>query len=97
MWGSASANRQGSQNYAGIADPAIDALIPEVILANDRAEKNAAARALDRVLLAGHYVVPMYYPSTVHIAYWGKFNRPAALPEYSVGFPDVWWSKSAAK
>jgi microcin C transport system substrate-binding protein len=97
MWGSASANRQGSQNYAGIADPAVDALIPEVILANDRAEKNAAARALDRVLLAGHYVVPMYYPSTVHIAYWDKFNRPAALPEYSVGFPDVWWSKSAAK
>jgi microcin C transport system substrate-binding protein len=97
MWGSASANRQGSQNYAGIADPAIDALIPKVVLANDRAEKNAAAKALDRVLLAGHYVVPMYYPSTVHIAYWDKFGRPATLPEYSLGFPDVWWSKSAAK
>jgi microcin C transport system substrate-binding protein len=72
-------------------------LIPKVVLANDRAEKNAAAKALDRVLLAGHYVVPMYYPSTVHIAYWDKFGRPATLPEYSLGFPDVWWSKSAAK
>jgi len=96
-WGSASANRQGSQNYAGITDPAIDALIPNVILAKDRDEKNVATRALDRVLLAGHYVVPMYYASTVHIAYWDKFDRPASLPAYSVGFPDVWWAKSAAK
>jgi microcin C transport system substrate-binding protein len=97
FWGSASANRPGSQNYAGISDPAIDALIPKVILAKDRDEKNAAARALDRVLLAGHYVIPLYYPSTVHIAYWDKFDRPAELPQYSVGFPDVWWSKTAAK
>ncbi|PZM16052.1 extracellular solute-binding protein [Rhizobium tubonense] len=96
-WGSASANRPGSRNFAGIADPAVDALIPKIILAKDRDEKNAAAKALDRVLLAGHYVVPLYYASTVHIAYWDKFDRPAQLPEYSLGFPDVWWSKVAAK
>lgn len=96
-WGSASVDRPGSRNYAGIADPAVDALIPKVILARDREEKNAATKALDRVLLAGHYVVPLYYASTVHIAYWDKFDRPAALPEYSVGFPDVWWAKSATK
>lgn len=96
-WGSASVTHPGARNYAGIDDPAIDALIPKVILAKDREEKNVAARALDRVLLAGHYVVPMYYPSTVHIAFWDKFGRPASLPEYSVGFPDVWWAKSAEK
>jgi microcin C transport system substrate-binding protein len=96
-WGSASVNRPGSRNYAGIADPAVDALIPKVILAKDRQEKNAAAKALDRVLLARHYVVPMYYAATVHIAYWDKFDRPTDLPRYSVGFPDVWWSRAAAK
>jgi len=96
-WGSASVNRPGSRNYAGISDPAIDALIPKVILAKDREEKNAAARALDRVLLAGHYVVPLYYTATYHIAYWDKFARPDSLPEYAIGFPDIWWSKSAAK
>ena len=97
FWGSASADRQGSQNFAGIADPAIDTLIKQVVLAKDREEKNVATRALDRTLLAGHYVIPLYYASSVHIAYWDKFDRPASLPEYSVGFPDVWWSKSAAK
>jgi microcin C transport system substrate-binding protein len=96
-WGSVSANRQGSRNYAGIADPAVDAIIPKIVLAQDRAEKNAAAKALDRVLLANHYVVPLYYAQTVPIAYWDKFDRPATLPAYSIGFPDIWWSKSAAK
>ncbi|MGO4438369.1 extracellular solute-binding protein [Rhizobium sp. RAF56] len=96
-WGSASANRNGSHNFAGIADPAVDAIIPKVILAQDRAEKDAAAKALDRILLANHYVVPLYYASTVPIAYWDKFDRPAVLPEYGIGFPDIWWSKSAAK
>ncbi len=96
-WGSASANRNGSHNFAGIADPAVDAIIPKVILAQDRAEKDAAAKALDRILLANHYVVPLYYASTVPIAYWDKFDRPAELPEYGIGFPDIWWSKSAAK
>jgi len=96
-WGSSSATRPGSHNYAGISDPAVDAIIPKIILAQDRAEKDAAAKALDRVLLANHYVVPLYYASTVPIAYWNKFDRPPELPEYGIGFPDIWWSKSAAK
>ncbi|MEF0939844.1 extracellular solute-binding protein [Rhizobium sp. BR 362] len=97
MWGSASANRQGSRNYAGIADPGIDALITKVILAKDVAEKEATARALDRVLLAHHYVVPLFYATSFHIAYWDKFEHPANLPEYSMGFPETWWSKNAGK
>ncbi len=97
FWGSAAATRQGSHNYAGIADPAVDALIPKVIYAQTFEEKTAAVRALDRVLLANHYVVPMYYTTHYNIAYWDKFGRPAELPKYSIGFPDVWWSKSAEK
>ena len=97
FWGSAAANRQGSRNYAGIANPAIDALIPKVIFAKDVAEKDAAAKALDRVLLANHYVIPLFYATNFHIAYWDKLDHPANLPEYSTGFPDIWWSKSAGK
>ncbi|MDL2400205.1 extracellular solute-binding protein [Rhizobium mayense] len=97
MWGSSSANRQGSRNYAGIADPGIDALITKVILAKDVAEKDASAKALDRVLLAHHYVVPLFYATSFHIAYWDKFEHPANLPEYSMGFPETWWSKNAGK
>ncbi|MFS8115587.1 extracellular solute-binding protein [Rhizobium jaguaris] len=97
MWGSSSANRQGSRNYAGIADPGIDALITKVILAKDVAEKDASAKALDRVLLAHHYVVPLFYATSFHVAYWDKFEHPANLPEYSMGFPETWWSKNAGK
>ena len=97
FWGTASATRSGSRNFAGISDPGIDALIKKVIFAKDVAEKDATAKALDRVLLAHHYVVPLFYTTSFHIAYWDKFQHPAQLPEYSIGFPDVWWSKSAGK
>jgi microcin C transport system substrate-binding protein len=96
-WGSASAARQGSRNYAGIADPGIDDLIQKVILAKDVAEKEATTKALDRVLLAHHYVLPTFYGTTTRIAYWDKFEHLPELPYYSIGFPDVWWSKSAGK
>ena len=59
-WGSESAKREGSQNYAGISDPGIDALIRRIIFAKDRDELIATTKALDRVLLAHHYVVPSY-------------------------------------
>ncbi|MEF0863359.1 MULTISPECIES: extracellular solute-binding protein [Rhizobium] len=97
FWGSASVNRPGSRNYAGIADPGVDALITKAIFAKDVAEKEASARALDRVLLAHHYVVPLFYATSFHIAYWDKFEHPANLPEYSMGFPETWWSKNAGK
>ncbi|MDX3929963.1 MAG: extracellular solute-binding protein [Shinella sp.] len=96
-WGSASVSREGSQNYAGITDPAIDALIRKVIFAKDRDELVAATHALDRVLLAHHYVVPLYYSSEVPIAYWNRIKRPQTLPEYGLGFPDAWWSAQAGQ
>jgi microcin C transport system substrate-binding protein len=96
-WGSASANRQGSRNYAGIADPGVDALIAKVVSAATLEEKTAAAKALDRVLLAHHYVVPLFYGATTKIAYWDKMAHLPELPYYSIGFPDLWWSKDAGK
>lgn len=96
-WGSDAAKRDGSQNYSGISDPAIDALIKKVIFAGDRDELLAATRALDRVLLAKHIIVPSYSSRTSRLAYWNSITHPAELPEYGLGMPGVWWSTSAGK
>ncbi|MCX8995658.1 extracellular solute-binding protein [Rhizobiaceae bacterium BDR2-2] len=95
-WGSVSVDRQGSKNYAGISDPAIDELIRMVTFAQTRAELVPAVHALDRVLLAHHYVMPLFYGNTARIAYSNALSHPAELPYYGTGFPDVWWSKAAA-
>jgi len=87
----AAADRPGSRNYIGIEDPAIDALIDHVIFAEDRAGLVAATRALDRVLLWNHFVIPNFHIASYRIAYWDRFGRPAVKPKYSVGFPDTWW------
>ena len=90
-WGSESRDREGSRNYAGIADPAVDALIDRVIFAPDRETLVAATKALDRVLLANEYVIPQLFYPFERIAYWNRFGHPDPLPKYSVGFPTVWW------
>lgn len=90
-WGSESANREGSRNYAGIADPAVDQLINEVIFAKDRDTLVAATHALDRVLLWNNFVIPQFYYPFTRAAYWDRFGRPEKLPEYDIGFPDIWW------
>ena len=94
-WGSQAATQQGSRNYAGISNPAIDALIKMIIFAPNRDEQVAAIKAMDRVLLANHYVVPLFYSNNSRLAYWDRMAHPAELPEYSIGFPEVWWSKDA--
>ncbi|MDB5622476.1 MAG: transporter substrate-binding protein [Devosia sp.] len=91
FFGSSTANEEGSQNYAGIADPGIDALIDQLVLADDRATQEAITKALDRVLLAHHFVVPSYSLRTSRIARWDRFSHPATLPEFSSGFPTIWW------
>ena len=96
-WGSSSVGQEGSKNYAGIADPAIDELIKKIVFAPNRDELVATTRALDRVLLAHHYVIPLFYSKTINIAYWKQLARPQELPYYGLGFPDVWWSKNAGK
>ena len=90
-FGSESADRDGSSNYAGIKNPAVDTLIKRVVFAKDRGELLAATRALDRVLMWNHYVVPMWSINVSRIARWDRFGKPDKLPEYNIGFPDIWW------
>mgnify|MGYP000601471043 FL=1 len=94
-WGSQSADREGSRNFAGISDPAIDELIKMVVFAQDREEKTAAVRALDRVLLAHHYVMPLFYSKAIKVAYSKQLAHPEELPYYGTGFPETWWMKLA--
>ncbi|MGR9178288.1 extracellular solute-binding protein [Rhizobium leguminosarum] len=94
-WGSQAANQPGSRNYAGIADPAVDALVRMIIFAPNRDEQVASIKAMDRVLLANHYVVPLFYSRTSRLAYWNRITRPTEFPAYGLGFPEAWWSTSA--
>jgi microcin C transport system substrate-binding protein len=88
---SASATMVGSRNLAGVADPAVDALVEDVVHAATRAELNANCRALDRVLRAAHYWVPMWYNDNAWLAYWNAFSRPDRQPNLGTGAPDTWW------
>lgn len=90
-WGSAAADRPGSQNTIGIKDAAIDKLIDRIIFAKDRDTLVAATRALDRVLLWHHFVVPQFYRPEIWIAHWNRFSFPNPTPDYSPGYPDLWW------
>jgi microcin C transport system substrate-binding protein len=91
FFGSSTAGSEGSQNYAGVADPAVDALIEQLIVADDRATQEAVTKALDRVLLAKHFVIPSYTLRSTRAARWDRFSRPENLPEFSSGFPSLWW------
>ena len=89
---SQAAKTKGAQNLAGIADPAIDALIDAVIAAKTREDLNVACRALDRVFRAGRYWIPHWYKASHWIAYWDVYGFPTAQPRYFRGIPDTWWS-----
>ena len=100
FWTSQAADTHGSHNYIGIKNPAVDALTERVIFAKSRGELVAATRALDRVLLWNHYVVPQFTDDKVSAARWDRFGRPDPLPEYGgAAFPAVWWwdAERAAK
>lgn len=92
FWSSKTADIAGSRNIAGIKNPAIDKLIERVIYARDRDDLVAATKALDRVLLWNHYVVPQWTYTKVRTARWDRFGRPSELPKYGQsGFPFIWW------
>ena len=94
-WTSTAADEPGARNYAGIKNPAIDALVDQLINAPDRQTLVATTRALDRVLLWGHYVVPHWHIRAYRVVYWNKFGKPAMSPKYMPQpwqyFPDTWW------
>ncbi|MFO1123638.1 MAG: extracellular solute-binding protein [Hyphomicrobiales bacterium] len=91
FWGSEAAKRDGSRNYVGIANPAIDALVDKIIFAPDRPGLVTACKALDRALIWNHFVVPMWFIANERTARWDRFGRPATLPAFSLGFPNIWW------
>jgi len=93
-WTSARAKVPGSRNLAGINDPVVDRLVDLVIAAPDRQSLVDRTRALDRVLLWGHYVIPQWHITSFRVAYWDTFARPAIAPKYALGF-DTWWVDAA--
>ncbi len=91
-WGSQAADQRGSYNMVGIKNPAVDTLIDAVVFAKSRADVVAATKALDRVLLWNHYVVPQWTYSKVRSARWDRFSRPDPMPKYGASaFPAIWW------
>jgi microcin C transport system substrate-binding protein len=93
-WSSSAADIQGSRNYSGIKNPVVDQLVELVINAPDRQELVARTRALDRVLLHNHYVVPQYASLTHRLVYWNKFGQPEIAPKYDLTFSTglmTWW------
>lgn len=95
FWHSKAADRTGSRNLSGIKDEAVDALIDEIIYAKDGKELTIAAKALDRVLWYGYYLVPNWHLSGHRIAYHNKFNTPDTYPTYYdyMTFVMTWWQK----
>jgi len=84
------AKAQGSMNAPGICDPAVDALVQDVISAQDRGSLAVAARALDRVLLWQWYMVPNWHSSEFHVAWWNRFGQPGKPIREGFNF-DTWW------
>ena len=92
-WGAHAAEVEGSYNLAGAASPAIDAMISALLAAREREDFVAAARALDRVLLSGFYIVPLFYAPDQWIAYSARLGRPERTPLFGVNL-DAWWSQA---
>jgi microcin C transport system substrate-binding protein len=91
VYSSQAAKTPGSRNVCGISHPAVDFLVDFIARADSRQELTIAARALDRVLRAGRYWIPMWYKEKALIAHWDAFGRPQQTPKYSSGAPDLWW------
>ena len=91
-WGSQAANQPGSNNVIGIQNPAVDAMIDHVVFAKTHDDLVAATKALDRVLLWNHYVVPQWSYSKLRTARWDRFGHSHPLPKYGMSaFPTLWW------
>lgn len=91
-WHSSSADNPGSRNFIGLKDPAVDSLVEGLIKADSRQSLITHTRALDRVLLWGHYVVPNWHIKTWRVAYWNRFEHPEISPKYDIGL-HTWWAR----
>lgn len=92
FWGSEKADIPGSRNYIGIKDPVIDEMIEGIIQAKDRQDLVTKVRAMDRVLLQGYYVVPMWHYPKWRMAYWNKIERPENLSGITPAIANTWWA-----
>lgn len=94
FWSSQAAKQVGNYNYAGIQNPAIDAVIKQVIQAQNREQVIESTRALDRLLRAGYYHIPTYGTGEYWYAYWNMYQQPKLKPKLSAGI-DYWWVDAA--
>jgi len=87
-----SADQDGTRNYMGVKEPAVDGMITAMLEARDREDFVAAVRALDRVLLSGDYVIPLFYQPDQWVAHWSRLKHPeeASLYGYKI---NTWWAE----
>ena len=96
FWGSAAADEAGNHNTIGIKNPAIDTVIEQLGNAKNRDEIVLYTQILDRLLRAGHYVVPLYGKSATNVAYWNQYRHTEKLPSNAIGI-DYWWTDKKAE
>lgn len=93
-WGAVSRDREGSSNFAGVADPDVDRILNAILTARTAEDFRSAVRLHDRMLLSGYYVVPLYHLGEQWVAHAKHIARPEMLPLYGFQFP-VWWDERA--
>ena len=96
FWGSAAADEAGNHNTIGIKNPVIDTVIEQLGNAKNRDEIVLYTQILDRLLRAGHYVVPLYGKSATNVAYWNQYRHTEKLPSNAIGI-DYWWTDKEAE
>ncbi|MDF1482644.1 extracellular solute-binding protein [Extensimonas sp. H3M7-6] len=101
LFGSKAADTEDSGNFAGVKNPAVDAMIQTMTAAKTQAELLPACHALDRIIMHSHYLIPQWSASTHRMAYnaW-RLARPAQVPPYSPGetwVMDTWWAREAGR
>jgi peptide/nickel transport system substrate-binding protein len=92
-WGSEAATIDGTRNYMGVKDPAVDAMIAAILKARDRVDFVAAVRALDRVLISGIYVIPLFHLPEQWVARWAYIRHPAETALFGY-LPETWWREA---
>lgn len=93
-WGCEAAKQPARWNFAGICEPEIDALANKIAQSKDRQELVDTVHALDRHLIEGHYMIPLYYAGTDYVAYWPPIRRPDVTPLYGMVL-ETWWMDKA--
>jgi peptide/nickel transport system substrate-binding protein len=94
-WGSEAAVTEGSFNFPGVRNAGVDAMIEALLKAEDRDSFVSAVRALDRLLLSGDYVIPLYHLPGQWVAHWSDLKRPDKTPLYGYQI-DAWWLEPAS-